>query len=115
MHALQVQVEAQRAVRISGELDLWTAPQLRDALLPLLSSDGDLVVDLAAVDFIDGAGLRPLLLAARRLEGRGRVVLRSPSSSVSRVLSLIQAEQIRNLEIWPRLAEPADRLVSRCS
>jgi anti-sigma B factor antagonist len=112
MHALQIHIEEQGVVCISGELDLWTAPQLRDALLPMLSKDGDLVIDLAAVGFMDGAGLRPLLLAANRLEGRGHVVLRSPSRTVSRVLRLIQADRIMNLEVSPQLVEPADRMVS---
>ncbi len=48
-----------------------------------------IVIDLAAVEFIDSSGLRSLLAASRRAEGRGTtVVLRKPSTGVMRLLSI---------------------------
>jgi anti-anti-sigma factor len=95
----QVVVEEHGHVRLSGELDLAIAPELCDALVSLVSKGGDLVVDLADVEFIDGQGLRPLLLAAEQLDGRGHVVLTAPSSAVARVLRLVNAELLQNLKI----------------
>ncbi|XVS60937.1 STAS domain-containing protein [Actinosynnema sp. CA-299493] len=49
---------------VSGEMDVSTAPYLRDRLLELISSAGpDLVVDLGEVGFLGAAGLTVLVEA----------------------------------------------------
>jgi anti-sigma B factor antagonist len=55
-------------VRISGELDRATAPQLRTALQALTRPPGRIILDLSGLEFIDSAGLRAVLLEHRRLE-----------------------------------------------
>ncbi len=57
-----------------GELDAYTMRALREALESALedSRDDSVVVDLAAVSFIDSTGLALMLNAARRLTRRGR-------------------------------------------
>jgi anti-anti-sigma factor len=99
MPAFRIDYGQHGGLRLSGELDLSTAPQLCDALLPMVVNGGDVVVDLAAVAFMDGPGFRPLVLAAHWLEGRGHVVLKSPSRPVAKVLRLVKAEEFPNLEI----------------
>jgi anti-anti-sigma factor len=99
MQLLQIEFESQGGVQLSGELDLSTAPQLRDALLPMVRTGGDLVVDLSGVAFIDCAGLRPLLRAGWELKGRGRLILMAPSPRASRLLGLAEADRFPNLEI----------------
>ncbi len=78
-------------VRASGELDLATAPQLVRAIS--LAAEGRrprVLVDLAAVEFCDSAGLRALLGAAREVEARaGRLVVAvEPGGVVERLLDL---------------------------
>jgi anti-anti-sigma factor len=47
---------------VSGEVDLWTAPELRDRLFAQLHPAGpDLVVDLGEVSFLGAAGLGVLV------------------------------------------------------
>ena len=47
---------------VSGEVDLWTAPRLRDSLFAQLHLAGpDLVVDLGDVGFFGAAGLNVLV------------------------------------------------------
>ena len=59
-------------VAFDGDLDLETAPQLRQQLLELLDRGRvDLVVDLAGCSFLDSAGLSLLLSTARRCEELG--------------------------------------------
>ena len=59
-----------------GDIDLAGGPLL-DAAINRVESVHPLVIDLAAVEFIDSSGLRSLLAASRRAESRGtRVVLR---------------------------------------
>ena len=99
---LSIDQKHQGALRLSGEVDLSTAPQLTRALQTTVSSGGDLVVDVACVSFMDSEGLRPLLLAARLLHGRGRLVFRAPSVRVSRLFALVGADAFPNVEIDER-------------
>jgi anti-sigma B factor antagonist len=55
----------------SGELDLVSVDQLRRALLQACEAERLVVVDLAAVTFMDSAGLGVLVGAAKRLQHRG--------------------------------------------
>lgn len=79
-------------VRAAGELDLATASQLVRAI-SLAAGDRPrvpILVDLAAVEFCDSAGLRALLGAAREVEaGAGRlVVAATPGGAVDRLLEI---------------------------
>ena len=59
---------------VGGEVDVYTAPQLRERLFELI--DGGtrkVVVDLGRVDFLDSTGLGVLVGALRRLRAAGGV------------------------------------------
>jgi len=75
-------------VRVTGALDLVTAPLLRAALR---SADADpaheFAVELSAVNFMDCSGLSPLLEAHATLGGRLRLC--DPSPAVSTLLHLV--------------------------
>lgn len=58
-------------VTVAGELDIVTAPLLRDRLTALADSDTPLVVDLDKVSFIDAAGLGALVSATRQAVDKG--------------------------------------------
>ena len=69
-------------LRVKGEVDLSTAPQLREALTSLIA-EGRLavVVDLSDTEFVDSTGLGALVTGLKRLRARGgemRVVCTSP-------------------------------------
>ena len=79
-------------VTVAGEIDLLTAPQLRDHVLPL--ADGDVVLDLAGVRLLAAAGLRVMLdLQGRRARAGAQLVLAAPSASVRRVLCATGLDQ----------------------
>lgn len=57
-------------VHVSGEIDLYTAPQLRETLVGLVRKGSyAVVVDLERVEFLGSAGLRVLVEMRRRLRG----------------------------------------------
>lgn len=77
-------------VYVSGEVDLASAPQLRQALLGLVEADTlDVVVDASGLTFIDSAGLSVLLMASKRwAERKATLTLRAPSQPLRRLLEL---------------------------
>ena len=77
-------------VAVSGELDAYTAPQLRKLLDEVLDGTvSRVVVDLKSTSFIDSTGLGVLVGAARKARSHeGELVLDSPVRSVHRVLQI---------------------------
>ena len=69
-------------VHVGGDLDVYTAPQLKEALAEVLGADGSsLVLDLSDVHFIDSTALGVLansLQQARANEGDLRLVMEDP-------------------------------------
>ncbi len=78
-------------LHVSGEVDLFTAPLLRDHLVRLVDgSKRGIVVLLAEVQYIDMAGIRALEDGLRRAQELGsRLVLASPSAIVRRVFEIV--------------------------
>ena len=75
-------------IRVSGDLDAQTSSQLDDVITSQLERGFDeIVLDLSELEFVDSSGLRSMVLA-RGPQGEGRVVLRSPSASVMRLLDI---------------------------
>jgi anti-sigma B factor antagonist len=66
---LKVRKEEDHAVlEIGGEIDVYTAPKLREKLIELVSDGSyDLIVDLERVDFLDSTGLGVLVGGLKRV------------------------------------------------
>jgi anti-anti-sigma factor len=84
-------VEAQRrddgvgVVRLSGEVDMYTAPQLKQSMLGLIDEGAaKVVIDLSGVTFIDSTALGVLIGGVRRLRAAGgpRAVHHGPGPRV---------------------------------
>ncbi|NLK07845.1 MAG: anti-sigma factor antagonist [Firmicutes bacterium] len=77
-------------VALEGELDLATAPRVKDTVDQVLARDAKLhhlVWDLAKVEFIDSSGLGMLLGRYNKISARaGSVVLMRPAVLVRRML-----------------------------
>jgi anti-sigma B factor antagonist len=55
-------------VEVSGEIDVYTAPKLREALLSLVDSGTyRLIVDMSGVEFLDSTGLGVLVGGLKRV------------------------------------------------
>ncbi len=68
-------------VRLVGELDLYTAPELHSALVDLFDGGArSVTIDLSELDFIDSTGLSVLVGALKQLrQHEGDLVLKGPS------------------------------------
>jgi anti-anti-sigma factor len=98
--ALTEQAEG-AVLRVSGEVDIVTAPVLLRHLESVLaSSRPTVVIDLSDTTFLDARGVSVLVAARKTVTGYGgRLVVRRPPPLVRRVLEL--AEQLDRLEIEP--------------
>jgi len=88
-------------VTLSGELDIVSAPAVRERLLSLLSPDASrLVIDMAAVRYADASGLAALVSTQRRavLLG-GTLRLAGLRPDVARVLTVTGLS--RHLRVYP--------------
>jgi anti-sigma B factor antagonist len=81
---------AETVLRLQGEVDLLSSPYLRSVLDASIDAGHNAVVlDLAALRFMDAAGLRVIAHAANRLEmSGGSLTIRAPSKIVRRMLDV---------------------------
>ena len=76
-------------VHLRGELDLYNAGDIREALAAVVESSPDrVVVDLGHVDFIDSTALAVLIEARKQLENERTFLLAAPGLEPRRTLEV---------------------------
>jgi len=76
-------------VHLVGELDLYNAHLVREALLACCEEDPErLVVDLAEVEFVDSTALGVFVEARTRMADRQAFVLAAPRAETRRALEV---------------------------
>jgi anti-sigma B factor antagonist len=79
---------------VRGEIDLSVAEQFWNAIEEAMSPDRPLVLDMQEVTFFDSSGLLALLRALSKLnQDPTKLILRSPSPVVMRVLRVTDLDQ----------------------
>jgi anti-anti-sigma factor len=81
-------------IRVTGEVDVATVPQLRQAIDAYARSGQTMIVDLKAVEFIDSMGLAALVRARHRALARGarlRLVAAPPPVHVVFIITGLHA------------------------
>jgi anti-sigma B factor antagonist len=83
-------VSEHAVVEVGGEVDVYTAPRLRDRLNEVVGSgQRHLVVDLTKVDFLDSTGIGVLVGVYRRLvRTDGSLVLVCPHEKLLKILRI---------------------------
>jgi anti-sigma B factor antagonist len=82
-------------LEVGGEVDVYTAPRLRERLVELVDGGArHVVVDLVRVDFLDSTGLGVLVGALKRLRAAGGtfslVCSKEPLLKIFRITALDQ-------------------------
>lgn len=76
-------------VLVRGEIDVATAPQLRELLHDLVQGGAkEIVLDCQELGFLDSSGIGLLVATRKRLGDDGQLVIDSPPSHVRKVLEL---------------------------
>jgi anti-sigma B factor antagonist len=82
------QLNGSVVVRLAGELDLYNADDVRGALSRAIAAGPErIVVDMAAVEFVDSTALGVLIEARSKL-GRPALVLAAPQLETRRTLQV---------------------------
>ncbi len=86
-------------IAVTGDLDVLTAPRLRDQLIDVIDQGGrNLVVDLTTCEFIDSSGLSALVTALKRVRSMsGDLALVCPSGNVRRLIEVVALDQVFTL------------------
>ena len=92
----QEQSPEESLIRVSGEVDLYSSPELRKTILKTVpSARGAVAIDLSGVTYIDSSGVATLvegLRSARKADTE--FILVSPSAAVLQVLQLARLDSV---------------------
>jgi anti-sigma B factor antagonist len=96
---LDIQIERNgpiAIVRVAGDVDLYTSPQLRKVLLDLAGETTRyLILDLEKVTYMDSSGLASLVEGLQRMEKYGgRLLLCSLQEMVQNVFELSRLDTV---------------------
>lgn len=58
-------------LQVAGRIDSNTAPAFEAALVPAVSKESFVVIDMTSVEYVSSAGLRALLVAAKKARATG--------------------------------------------
>lgn len=77
-------------VTIEGRLDSTTSPEFEKHILGRIEAgQTDILVDFGALDFISSAGLRVMLMAAKRVKAaKGRMALCGLNDNIAKVFEI---------------------------
>jgi anti-sigma B factor antagonist len=94
---LEVAREPEHTVlRVTGDLDMETAPQMLAAIEPYLSAGtGPLVLDLGELAFIDSSGLSALIRVNQRMTAAERpLTILAPAPPVAKAFEITGLDQV---------------------
>jgi anti-sigma B factor antagonist len=84
-----------KAILVSGEMNIYSAREAHDRLLPMLRDAKAPALDLGKVTDFDSSGLQVLIVAGREADAAGKkLTLVAISSAVRDVLELVQCEEL---------------------
>lgn len=84
---------------VSGEIDIYTAPLFKQAVVTLVSEGNrNVIIDLSGVTFMDSSGFGTLLGATKRLRPMGGgIFLAGPNGTIQRMLRLTRLDTIMKI------------------
>ncbi|MDQ6937643.1 MAG: STAS domain-containing protein [Actinomycetota bacterium] len=105
LHLSTESVGDRRVLGVQGEVDVYSAPSLRDRLKSLIdSSQPDLIVDLSGIAFIDSTGLGVLVGGQNRAQESGGVLrVVCPQERILKLFRITGLDEV--FSIYPTVPE----------
>jgi len=90
------EIDGVKVLDVTGEIDVYTAPQFKEAVNSILESgQKHLIINMAGVTYMDSSGFGTLLSATKRLRPQGGTVnLVKCNSSIDRILRITRLNTI---------------------
>ena len=85
-------------IRLGGRLDTNTAPELEAELNRSLDGIEQLTIDLTDIEYISSAGLRVLLYAHKRMNGKGGLKITHVCEAVMEIFEVTGFSDILDIE-----------------
>jgi anti-anti-sigma regulatory factor len=86
-------------LKITGVIDHFNVDSFARSLVSSLEGEGDLHVDLSRLEFCDVSGIRALVSAAERLDGKRRLVLHGLPKQLRTAMTVVGWTNLPGLEI----------------
>jgi len=90
--------EKKLTIALSGRLDTTTAPKLETELKQNISGVEELVLDLAALEYLSSAGLRVLLSAQKVMNRQGSMVVRNVNEIIMEIFEVTGFVDVLTIE-----------------
>ncbi|KEF38828.1 anti-anti-sigma factor [Schinkia azotoformans MEV2011] len=93
-----------RVVKLAGEVDVYTAPMLRDAIIPLtVKKDSNLIVDMTEVGYMDSTGLGVFIGAFKSShQHMNSLKLIGVTEKIERLFQITGLSEIIDIDTKPR-------------
>ncbi len=87
-------------VTVSGEVDAYTAPELRETVTPLTKNEGaDIVIDLSEVNYMDSTGLGVFIGVLKSVRANnGTLKLTGMSDRVTRLFEITGLNEVMEID-----------------
>jgi anti-anti-sigma factor len=94
------EVSGQRIVRVAGQIDSMTAPQLEKHLAELLGQGHRFGLDCSGLAYVSSAGIRVLVSTAKRIKGmEGRFEMFALTPMVTRMVEISGLTSILSIRV----------------
>ena len=90
--------EKKLTIALAGRLDTTTAPKLETELKQNISGVEELVLDLAALEYLSYAGLRVLLSAQKVMNRQGSMVVRNANEIIMEIFEVTGFVDVLTIE-----------------
>ena len=90
--------EKKLTIALAGRLDTTTAPKLETELKQNISGVEELVLDLAALEYLSSAGLRVLLSAQKVMNRQGSMVVRTANEIIMEIFEVTGFVDVLTIE-----------------
>jgi anti-sigma B factor antagonist len=90
------EVDGLQVLQLAGEIDVYTAPQFREAVNAILNTgQKHLIIEMSQVSYMDSSGFGTLLSATKRLRpSGGAVTLVNVNRAIERILRITRLDTI---------------------
>ena len=85
-------------IEVKGRLNTDTAPQLEAAINEIGAETKKLALNLAGLEYISSAGLRVLLIAQKKMNKQGAMLVKNVNENVMNVLEMTGFSDILVIE-----------------